>query len=44
MEVERIAEALLAKGKLSTDELKEIIARQPRLALVHVDADVKQAQ
>jgi ATP-dependent Zn protease len=34
MEAERVAEALLAMGKLSADELKEIIARQPRLALL----------
>ena len=33
-EVERIAEALLAKGALSSEEIKEIVEQQPRLKLV----------
>lgn len=37
-EVERIAEALLAKGSLSGDELRDLVAQQPRLKLV-VDAE-----
>ena len=33
-EVERVAEALLAKGNLSGDELRDLVAQQPRLKLV----------
>jgi ATP-dependent Zn protease len=33
-EVERIAEALLAKGTLSGNELRDLVAQQPRLMLV----------
>jgi cell division protease FtsH len=33
-EVERVAEALLAKGSLSGDELRDLIAQQPRLKLM----------
>jgi len=38
-EVERVAEALLAKGSLTGDELRELVAQQPRLKLV---ADTEQ--
>lgn len=37
-EAERIAEALLAKGSLSGDELRDLVDQQPRLLLV-VDAE-----
>jgi len=37
-EVERIAEALLAKGSLTGDELRDLVAQQPRLKLV-LDAE-----
>ncbi|WP_181170371.1 MULTISPECIES: AAA family ATPase [unclassified Mesorhizobium] len=40
MEVERVAEALLAKGKLSAADLKEMIEQQPRLKFVD-DTDRK---
>lgn len=33
-EVERIAEALLARGNLTGDELRDIVSQQPRLKLV----------
>ena len=33
-EVERIAETLLAKGSLSGDELRDLMAQQPQLKLV----------
>ncbi|MGO4558187.1 hypothetical protein [Mesorhizobium sp. 2RAF21] len=33
-ETERVAEALLNRGRLSADEMKEIVAQQPRLKLV----------
>lgn len=33
-EVERVAEALLAKGNLTGDELRDLVAQQPQLKLV----------
>lgn len=33
-EVERVAEALIAKGSLTGDELRDLVAQQPRLKLV----------
>lgn len=42
-EVERIAEALLEKGSLSGDELRDIVTQQPRLKLV-VDTEKKAAK
>jgi len=33
-EVERVAEALLAKGSLTGDELQDIVSQQPRLQLI----------
>lgn len=34
MEVERIADALIAKGALSAEEITEIVEQQPKLKLV----------
>jgi ATP-dependent Zn protease len=34
LEIERVAEALLAKGVLSADEVRDLVAQQPRLELV----------
>ena len=38
-EVERVAEALLANGSLTGEELRDLVAEQPRLRLVDDGAD-----
>ncbi|TIO79480.1 hypothetical protein [Mesorhizobium sp.] len=37
LEVDRVAEALLVKGKLDASEVVDLVAQQPRLKLVDGD-------